>query len=171
VHIDYLDFMNITSSKSIDRPMIEALIGITNKGSFLSNMEFEWLDPFKSEISNIVVNTYVNYAASIPVSDDPEFVIRLANNISYFDPANEEAMILKCKSLSLLGKHSLAKSTFESFTREYSNIYGEEFRRELADILKSEVYSQLRLNGRRLRPLIFWYTSNQPIARSGKAGF
>lgn len=139
VHIDYLDFMNITSSKMIDRPMIEALIGITNKGSFLSNMEFEWLDPFKSEISNIVVNTYLNYAGSIPVSDDPEFVIRLANNISYFDPANEEAMVLKCKSFALLGKHSLAKSTFESFTREYNNIYGEEFRRELADILKSEV--------------------------------
>lgn len=139
VQIDYLDFMNITSSKTVDRPMVEALIGITNKGSFLSNMEFEWLDPFKSEISNIVVNTYVNYAASIPVSEDPEFVIRLANNISYFDPANEEAMILKCKSFALLGKHSLAKSTFESFTREYNNIYGEEFRRELADILKSEV--------------------------------
>ncbi|SEJ00187.1 Kelch motif-containing protein [Dyadobacter sp. SG02] len=139
VHVDYLDFMNITSSKIIDRPMIEALIGITNKGSFLSNLEFEWLDPFKSEISNIVVNTFLNYAGSISVSDDPEFVIRLAGNISYFDPANEEAMILKCKSFALLGKHSLAKSTFESFTREYNNIYGEEFRRELADILKSEV--------------------------------
>jgi hypothetical protein len=139
VHVDYLDFMNITSSKTIDRPMIEALIGITSKGSFLSNMEFEWLDPFKSEISNIVVNTFLNYAGGIPVSDDPELMIRLASNISYFDPANEEAMILKCKSFALLGKHSLAKSTFESFTREYSNIYGEEFRRELADILKSEV--------------------------------
>ena len=85
------------------------------------------------------MNTYLNYAGSLPVSGDPEFVIRLASNISYFDPANEEAMILKCKSFALLGKHSLAKSTFESFTREYSNIYGEEFRRELADILKSEV--------------------------------
>lgn len=139
VHIDYLDFMNITSSKSIDRPMIEALIGITNKGSFLSNMEFEWLDPFKSEISNMVVNTFLNYAGSIQVSDDPELMVRLANNISYFDPANEEAMVLKCKSFALLGKHSLAKSTFESFAREYSNIYGENFRRELGDILKSEV--------------------------------
>lgn len=139
VHVDYLDFMNITSSKNIDRPMIEALTGITSKGSFLSNLEFEWLDPFKSEISNMVVNTFLNYAASIPVSDDPELMIRLANNISYFDPANEEAMVLKCKSFALLGKHSLAKSTFESFTREYNNIYGEDFRRELTDILKSEV--------------------------------
>ncbi|MCF0070181.1 galactose oxidase [Dyadobacter sp. CY261] len=139
VHVDYFEFLNITSSKYNDRPMIEALIAITNKGSFLSNLEFEWLDPFKSEISNIVVNTYLNYAGNIPVSDDPEFMIRLANNISYFDPANEEAMILKCKSFALLGKHSLAKSTFESFTREYNNIYGEEFRRELTDILKSEV--------------------------------
>ncbi|GGM93589.1 hypothetical protein GCM10010967_28440 [Dyadobacter beijingensis] len=139
VQIDYLDFLNITSAKTIDRAMVEALINITNKGSFLSNMEFEWLDAFKSEISNIVVNTYLNYAGSVPVSDDAELMIRLANNISYFDPANEEAMILKCKSFALLGKHSLAKSTFESFTREYSNIYGEEFRRELPDILKSEV--------------------------------
>ena len=87
----------------------------------------------------MVVNTFLNYAGSIQVSDDPELMVRLANNISYFDPANEEAMVLKCKSFALLGKHSLAKSTFESFTREYNNIYGEDFRRELSDILKSEV--------------------------------
>ncbi len=35
----------------------------------------------------------------------------------YFDPANEEAMILKCKSFALLGTHSLAKSTFGNFAR------------------------------------------------------
>lgn len=138
ISIDYLDFLNITSAPAIDRPMIEALIRITDKGSFLANVEYEWLDSFKSEISNMVVNTYLTYAGSITLSDDPEFMIRLANNIFYFDPANEEAMILKCKSFAWLGKHSLAKSTFESFAREYNNIYGEIFRRELADILKSE---------------------------------
>lgn len=139
ISIDYLDFLNITSAQHIGRPMIEALIGITGKGSFLANVEYEWLDSFKSEISNIAVNTYLTFAGSMAVAEDPEFVIRLANNIFYFDPVNEEAMILKCKSFALLGKHSLAKSTFESFAREYNNIYGEIFRRELTDILKSEV--------------------------------
>ena len=56
--------------------------------------------------------------------------------IFYFDPVNEEAAILKCKALSSLGKHSLAKHTFESFMKEYKVIYGEDFKKDFHDILE-----------------------------------
>jgi len=52
------------------------------------------------------------------------------NFIFYFDPLNEEAMIIKCKTLSALGKHSLAHYTFENFSKEYRNLYGEEFKKD-----------------------------------------
>jgi DNA-binding SARP family transcriptional activator len=134
--VDYQDYLAIIRSKKLpDRSTIEELINITRKGSFLLNLEYEWLDTFKSDISNEVVNTYLQFAGSMQISDDPEFLIGLANNIFYFDPANEEAMILKCRAFACLGKHSLAKSTFASFTKEYSNIYGEDFNRDLSDIL------------------------------------
>ena len=138
--VDYQDYLTIIRNKKLpDRSIIEELISITEKGSFLLNLEYEWLDTFKSEISNEIVNAYLHFAGSMQISDDPEFLINLANNVFYFDPANEEAMILKCRAFAYLGKHSLAKTTFASFTKEYSSIYGENFTRDLHDILNSNV--------------------------------
>jgi two-component SAPR family response regulator len=101
----------------------------------LSDSEYEWLDPFKSEISNEVIDTFLHFAQSCDQSHNAEFLIEIANFIFYFDPVNEESMILKCKALSALGKHSLAKNTFEIFVKEYRGIYDEDFKRDFHDII------------------------------------
>jgi DNA-binding SARP family transcriptional activator len=140
IRVDYLDYLTIIKMKNnIDRQAIGRLIDITRKGSFLSNVEYEWLDTFKSEISNEIVTIYLQFASSFPISEDPEFMIDLANNIFYFDQVNEEAMILKCRTLAYLGKHSLAKSAFSNFAKDYSAIYGESFKKALPDILNTNV--------------------------------
>jgi two-component SAPR family response regulator len=135
--VDYHNYLNIVSDKNkLNNQKIIQLTNITGRGNFLSNIEYEWLDAFKSEVSNEITDSYIQFANSIQISDDPEFVIKLANDISYFDPVNEEAMILKCKALSSLGKHSLAKNTFEYFMKEYKVIYGEDFRKDFHSILE-----------------------------------
>lgn len=137
VKIDYSQYLNIVNSKrEIDKQKVNELTKIIHRGSFLSNLEYDWLDTFKSEISNEIINTYLDYAATIKIADDPEFLINLANYIFYFDPVNEEAMILKCKALVHLGKHSLAKTKFETFNKDYKAIYGEEFKQSFHDILE-----------------------------------
>ena len=135
--VDYHNYLNIVSDKNkLDNQKIIQLTNITSRGNFLSNIEYEWLDAFKSEVSNEITDSYIQFANSIQIADDPEFVIKLANDISYFDPVNEEAMILKCKALSSLGKHSLAKNTYEYFMKEYKIIYGEDFRKDFHSILE-----------------------------------
>jgi len=54
-------------------------------GNFLSNIEYEWLDTFKSEISNEVINTYLHFAHSGRPRRIMSFS-RAANFIFYFDP-------------------------------------------------------------------------------------
>jgi hypothetical protein len=93
------------------------LTHITQRGNFLSNIEYEWLDAFKSEVSNEIIDSYIQFANSVQIVNDAEFLIKLANDIFYFDPVNEEAMIIKCKALSHIGKHSLAKNAFEILTK------------------------------------------------------
>ena len=44
-------------------------------------------------------------------------------------------MAIKCKVLSALGKHSLAKETFESFSKEYKILYDEEFKKTFHDMI------------------------------------
>lgn len=138
IQVDYTHYLSLIGNrKLLDKQSIVELAGITKRGNFLSNVEYEWLDTFKSEISNEIVDAYLRYAASVKIPDDAEFLVKLANYVFYFDPVNEEAMILKCKALAHLGKHSLAKSTFENFAREYNRIYGEDFRKDMPEVLHS----------------------------------
>ncbi|WPU99663.1 galactose oxidase [Mucilaginibacter sp. cycad4] len=137
IMVDYHTYLNIVSNKSkLNKQKIIQLTHITQRGNFLSNIEYEWLDTFKSEVSNEIIDSYIQFANTIAIADDAEFLIKLANDIFYFDPVNEDAMILKCKALSYLGKHSLAKNTFESFSKEYKVIYGESFERDFHSILE-----------------------------------
>jgi len=137
ISVDYYNYLNIVSNKNkLNKQKIIQLTHITQRGNFLSNIEYEWLDAFKSEVSNEITDSYIQFANSIQIADDPEFLIKLANDIFYFDPVNEEAMIIKCKALSHIGKHSLAKNAFENFNKEYKAIYGEAFERDFHSILE-----------------------------------
>jgi len=137
VKIDYSQYLNIVNSKrEIDKERINELTEIIHRGSFLSNVEYDWLDAFKSEISNEIIDTYLHYADKVKIADDPEFLINLANYVFYFDQVNEAAMIIKCKALVHLGKHSLAKTKFETFCKEYKAIYGEEYKQTFQAILE-----------------------------------
>lgn len=138
ITVDYHHYLSIVKDKNqLNKQKINELANITQRGSFLSNIEYSWLDDFKSEVSNAIIDTYQHFATSIPVAEDPEFLIQLANYIFYFDAVNEEAMVIKCRALAYLGKHSLAKNTFDNFTKEYKLIYGEEFNKDLQAILES----------------------------------
>jgi DNA-binding SARP family transcriptional activator len=137
IYVDYHNYLQIISNrKSIDKERIISLIEITQRGAFLPSADYPWLDQIKSEISNEIIDTYLQYASQIILEEDPEILIKLANCIFNFDPVNEEAMIIKCKSLSFLGKHSLAKSTFQTFNKEYVALYGEEFKKDFHTILE-----------------------------------
>lgn len=136
IYVDYYNYLNIVKDKKdLTIEKIKSLSEITQRGNFLSNIEYEWLDAFKSEITNEVIDTYIHFAHA-GTTNDPDFLIELANYIFYFDPVNEEAMIIKCKALSSSGKHSLAKSTFENFIREYKTIYGEEFKKDFHAVIE-----------------------------------
>lgn len=136
IYIDYKNYLSIVTNKDrLDKDRIKELSTIVQRGGFLSETDYEWLDSFKAEVSIQVINTYMRFAENVEISDDPEFMVELANNIFYFDPVHEEAMIIKCKALAYMGNHSLATQTFENFCNEYRHIYGEEFGKDYKMIL------------------------------------
>ena len=134
-YIDYQQYFKIIRDKTLSRDKIKGLAEIIKRGSFLSTVNYEWMDSFKAEISNEIIDTYLQFARSADISSDPELLIELANYIFYFDSVNEEAMIIKCKALVYLGKHSLAKNTFENFCKEYKVLYNDDFDKSFNDIL------------------------------------
>lgn len=138
VKSDYLDFLEITSSKAnLTKQNICRLCEITRKGGFLINTNYEWLDDFKSDVSDRIVDTLVAFAGKCKLETDAEFLIQLADSIFNFDKINEEAMVYKCKAEYFLGNHSLAKMTYEKFVKEYKKLYDEEYKIQFTELIKS----------------------------------
>jgi DNA-binding SARP family transcriptional activator len=138
VKSDYLEFLKITSPENkLDKQQIIRLIDITQKRAFLLNLQYDWLDEFKANVSDRMMDTLVEYGQSVDVKTDADFIIHLADSIFTFDMVNEEAMILKCKAQYCQGKHGLAKTTYEKFRKDYLSMYGENYSREFPDFLKS----------------------------------
>ncbi|GAB3318619.1 hypothetical protein GCM10027299_10340 [Larkinella ripae] len=136
VYVDYERYLVLSNDKkTFTKQTVIELGEITQRGPFLLNTEYYWLDDFKSDISNKIINTFLQYAEKLDLHEDPEFLIEITNFIFYYDPVNEDAIILKCKALALMGKHTLAKKAFEKFTRDYKAIYGEAYEQPFSTIL------------------------------------
>ncbi len=134
---DYIDFLKITASKNnLTKQKVNRLIEITQKGPFLSNVHYEWLDEFKSIVSDKIIDTLVDFAKSCLVKEEADFIVHLADSIFNFDVINEDAMMLKSKAQYCMGKHSHAKATYDKFFKEYMAMYGQEYDQSFLDILE-----------------------------------
>ena len=126
IYIDYYDYQEIVQSSSEpNKQDIVRLLSIVENSPFLNNTNADWLDPFKSDVSNEIIDTFLNYINT--TSDDPEFLLHLTNCIFIFDAVSEEALKIKCKVLLKQGKHSLAKKAYSTFTNEFRQLYDEDY--------------------------------------------
>lgn len=138
VYVDYYEFQKLTTTKkTLNTEQINTLTEIINRGSFLLNTEYEWLDDFKGEISNKVIDSYLAYSKKLTINDNADEIVEIADNIFKFDSVDEIAMSLKCRALVHLGKHTLAKSTYEKFAKDYQRLYSEEYSISYKQILES----------------------------------
>jgi len=136
LYIDYLRFSRMVSNKKyFTETEIRELLDIIDKGGFLFEVDYEWLDNFKSEMSILVLTTLGNFIENLNVQANAELIVEICNKIFYFDEINEEAMIHKCRSLLQLGYHSLALQCYENFCQIYFRLYGEAYPRSFRDCL------------------------------------
>ncbi|WP_325577568.1 hypothetical protein [Dinghuibacter sp.] len=133
IRMDLADFLTLVHVSTPSHDDIRQLLTIIHRGAFLSDTAYPWLDDIQSEISDKALD--VLSSASLRFEGEPEFLLEIAGGIFLFDPVNEEALRVKCKSLSILGRHSLAKVAFEKFAKEYHQMYGEEFQQSFHEIL------------------------------------
>jgi DNA-binding SARP family transcriptional activator len=139
IRSDYFDFLNITSSKkNLTKQKIIQLIEVSQKGGFLINSHYNWLDEFKAQVDDRIMDTLVEYGQKADIKAEAEFVIHLADSIFNFDTVNEEAMILKCKAQYCMGKHSHAKATYDKFCKEYQGMYNQEYDKAFTGIINLE---------------------------------
>ncbi len=134
LYIDYFEYLKIVKRKTeLNKDNIIELLSIIDSGQFLLNTNADWLDIYKSEVSNEIIDTLVDYINRS--DDDHEFTLHLTNCMFLFDIASEEAMSMQCKLLVKLGKHSLAKQSYAKFVKEYKQLYDEDYALSFTQII------------------------------------
>lgn len=135
-YVDYLAYQEARQSgRAPDPNQVSKLVSILQRGSFLPGDEHDWLDTFKSESSNDITDYFLAYARQADIKEDAALIIKLADCLYVFDPVNEELLRLKCKALVSLGKHSLAKTTYELFVKEYFKLYAEAYQADFQQVI------------------------------------
>lgn len=136
VYVDFLRYKTILSDQSPpDRKKVNDLLTILQRGVFLAGIEYVWLDDFKSEVSVEIVELLLNFATAISIEKEAEFLVIVTSAILCIDLLSEEAMVMKCGSLSFLGKSTMARSTYEKFCRDYRLSYESDYSKTFRQVL------------------------------------
>lgn len=137
IYVDYQEFMSLKfNATAMDKGSMLNLLQLMERGAFLPQTEYNWLDDIKSEVSNKVIDRCLTYIKGANLAEEAEFIIRISNAMFHFDRLDEDALRYKCKCLILLKRHALANDTFVKFTQEYKEIYREEFPQSFNEIIK-----------------------------------
>lgn len=133
---DYIECLKITNrKKSLSKDWIDKLIVLSQKGAFLKNLNYEWLDEFKADTSNLFIDFLTEFASKQKIEEDPGFILRLADSVFNFDIVSEEAMMLKCKALICMGKHNLASNAYSKFAKDYKTIYNQRYDKIFEEVI------------------------------------
>jgi DNA-binding SARP family transcriptional activator len=124
IYIDYGTFSTLIKKQVCTESDKQTLLKILEKGSFLNEVNYSWLDDFKSDVSSQAIDWLLSNFNTHTVTDSSG-IIRIANAVFLFDQLNETALEYKCRALIAQGRYGLALETFQKFEKEYEHSYGE----------------------------------------------
>jgi two-component SAPR family response regulator len=130
VYCDYSQALylidKLSKNKETDTNDIVKLLSIVS-GELLPSLQVEWVDPFKADFSNTLVDLLLDISKKTEIRLNPQIAITLADTIFIHDSLNEDALRLKCSLLVKMGRNRLAQKAYAAFTKEYNILFGTEF--------------------------------------------
>ncbi|KAA6325097.1 hypothetical protein EZS27_025650 [termite gut metagenome] len=114
---------------------IKRLIAIVSAGEMLPNLQIDWVDSFKADFANELIDILLDIANQNIATVTPQERIDLADAIFIHDSLNEDALKLKCTALVKMGKNGLAKAAYSSFTKKYFILFGVKFKYSFEQII------------------------------------
>jgi len=121
------------ASGQFERDLILHFMEIVKPGHILQNMEAEWLDSYKSAVSDEIIGLLFILLKS---EGGQELKTGIARTILKFDPVNEEALKQLLTGFTTEGNHGQARQCYDDFCRKYLLLYNEPYPVAFRDILK-----------------------------------
>jgi len=127
IYNDYFEILQkLRKSKSDKLTEIEInnLISLLSAGEFLPGMQSEWMDKFKLQFTNEIIDGITSLFKEKDVQHNLSLQYHLSDCVLLHEPLNDEGMAMKCSVLKNLGKTGRAKKTYDSFCKEYKKVLG-----------------------------------------------
>jgi two-component SAPR family response regulator len=139
IFCDYLEIMGLlhkSKSTMLTEDEIHKLISLLSFGDFLPALQTEWMDAFKSQFANEVIDGLGSLFNEENVRHNFSLRYHLAECILIYDPLNDEAFALKCSVLYQLGKKGMAKNIYDAFCKNYKDALGVKYPVSFNEIIK-----------------------------------
>lgn len=104
--------------------LINEFVNIASRGVLLPNFQEEWVDTFKGDYTNIVIETLYSLLQKNETKADHILILHISDAILKHDSIDEDAAKLKVSTLFNLGKKGQAKHSYEKFAENYKNFMG-----------------------------------------------
>jgi DNA-binding SARP family transcriptional activator len=132
VFCDYKNVMYlidlIKKQQQLNLDVVHEFVNIASRGVLLPNVQDEWLDSFKGDYTNLVIETLTHLSKIADISTNLVLLLRISDAILLHDNIDEDAAKLKVYALYNLGKKGQAKQYFEKFLEEYKSLMGNSFK-------------------------------------------
>lgn len=137
-YLEVLKYMRLPQKAIMEDTDSESkLLELLGYGQLLPFTQEEWLDSYKATYSDFAIDFLLGILLREINSGKANAILKASNLIFLFDTLNEEALFAKCRVYYKQGKKSLAKSTYNSFCKEYATLLGEKYQVSLAQIIGS----------------------------------
>jgi len=112
----------INTGVSRDERAAREFIRLGRNGSLLQNMFAPWLDSFKSQYDSSLGSAAEKLYQI--VKGNPSLSLGVAEVMLASDPLDENAVVVKCRSLVAMGRSGHALSAYEAYVSEYERLMG-----------------------------------------------
>lgn len=131
IYIDYFTALKLlekySQSNYIRPDDLQLLLRLATQGQLLPNLQFEWVDEFKSDYSDGMISLLSKLRDSTQSDINDNIRIELANSILKYDSLDEESIRVKCQALLRLKRTGIAYMTYKQFVKEYKQILDSDF--------------------------------------------
>jgi two-component SAPR family response regulator len=126
VFCDYYEIMallkNTGKNDAVDKNLLEHILDIASAGVLLPNHNTDWLDDYKAEYFNLLLEVLMNAAARPEIRDDLKLLLNIANVILLHDSIDGFAVQLKCRTLFKLRQKGASKQAYNKYIKDLEHL-------------------------------------------------
>ena len=142
-YCDYIEVCNYIDKVKNNEPITATNINDLPlnllSGQLLPYVQTDWLDSFKSNYANSVLDTAISLSKQEYIKGNNELLIQISNSMFAHDKTDESALILKCQALYKNGRTSLAKTTFDTFCNEYKAMLNTDYTKTFNEVINCQL--------------------------------